>query len=78
MALLFLLYLKGIQITGHEEPLVAGASTNLTCTSDLDVDRIEWLDGEETVISSTNNTATLAINFNSVSTDQQVCYMCIN
>ena len=32
-----------LEITGHETPVVVGLSRNITCTTHLEVSRIEWV-----------------------------------
>ncbi len=33
----------GLEVSGHETPLLVGVSRNITCTTQLKMTRIEWL-----------------------------------
>ena len=50
--LLIINFDKGIKITGHQSALPLGSLTTLNCTTDLDVDIIEWLDIKGTVLTN--------------------------
>ena len=44
--------LTGITLSGLESPLTVGQSTTITCTTNIEVSSIEWMDETSTVLSS--------------------------
>lgn len=62
-----------MHLTGLEQVYSVGDKVSITCSTDLRVDRIVWLDDDETEMAITND-AQLTFNLTSVTADME--FMC--
>ena len=54
------------QITGHEQPLALGEPAAINCSSDLEVERIEWLNSDNEVVTCNSGEQQLTLNIERV------------
>ena len=47
-----LYFITGITLSGLESPLTVGQSATITCTTNIEVSSIEWMDETSTVLNS--------------------------
>ena len=56
----------GVQLSGFSPPYSIGDSVSITCSTDLKVERIVWLNADGQEVSIATGAASLTLNFNSV------------